>query len=101
MIKPLPRVQATRPWQVEVKGNDNLTLIAQRWYPGQRELGLVALLMANPQNLNANLIIVRPEAEPSPHRPGRPDYSNERRDSLCTLRDLSFHPFLADRLFPG
>jgi general secretion pathway protein A len=52
------QVQASRPWQVEVKGNDNLTLIAQRWFPGQRELGLVALLMANPQNLNANLIIV-------------------------------------------
>ena len=50
-------VQTSRPWQVEVKGNDNLTLIAQRWFPGQRELGLVALLMANPQNLNANLII--------------------------------------------
>ncbi|MDP2045657.1 MAG: AAA family ATPase, partial [Deltaproteobacteria bacterium] len=52
------RGQASRPWQVEVKDNDNLTLIAQRWYPQQMKLGLVALLMANPQNLNANLIIV-------------------------------------------
>jgi type II secretory pathway predicted ATPase ExeA len=52
------RVQTSRPWQVEVKDNDNLTLIAQRWFPGQRELGLAALLMANPQTLNANLIIV-------------------------------------------
>jgi general secretion pathway protein A len=50
------RVQASRPWQVQVEYNDNLTLIANRWFPGQRELGLVALVLANPQTLNSNLI---------------------------------------------
>ncbi|MBU4233470.1 MAG: AAA family ATPase [Proteobacteria bacterium] len=49
-------VQASRPSQVEVKDNDNLTLIAKRWFPQQMKLGVVALLLANPQNLNANLI---------------------------------------------
>ena len=49
-------VQASRPWQVEVENNDNLTRIAKRWFPQQEELGLVALLLANPQNLSANLI---------------------------------------------
>ena len=49
-------VQASRPWQVQVEHNDNLTLIANRWFPGQRELGMVALVLANPQTLNSNLI---------------------------------------------
>lgn len=50
------RVQASRPWQVQVEYNDNLTLIANRWFPGQRELGMMALILANPQTLNSNLI---------------------------------------------
>lgn len=50
------RVQASRPWQVQVESNDNLTLIANRWFPGQKELGMVALVLANPQTLNSNLI---------------------------------------------
>lgn len=50
------RVQASRPWQVQVDYNENLTLIANRWFPGQRELGMVALVLANPQTLNSNLI---------------------------------------------
>jgi general secretion pathway protein A len=50
------RVQASRPWQLHVQDNENLTLIANRWFPGQRELGLVALVLANPQTLNSNLI---------------------------------------------
>jgi hypothetical protein len=41
---------------VHVQDNENLTLIANRWFPGQRELGLVALVLANPQTLNSNLI---------------------------------------------
>jgi type II secretory pathway predicted ATPase ExeA len=52
----LTKVQAPRPRQVEVEANDNLSRIAERWFPDQVNLGLLALLMANPQNRNANLI---------------------------------------------
>jgi type II secretory pathway predicted ATPase ExeA len=54
--KPSSLIQPTRPWQVQVEKNDNLTLIAHRWFPGQSELGLVALVLANPQTLDSNLI---------------------------------------------
>jgi type II secretory pathway predicted ATPase ExeA len=50
--------QTSRPRQVKVEDNDTLTRIAGCWFPGHRELGVVALLLANPQNLSANRIFV-------------------------------------------
>lgn len=50
------RTRSTRPWQVEVEQADNLASLAARWFPGQEELGLVALLLANPQYLGENRI---------------------------------------------
>ncbi len=54
----LTQVPPPRPRQVEVETDDTLTLIAGRWFPDQEELGLVALILANPQNLDPNLILV-------------------------------------------
>ncbi|MBI4643510.1 MAG: AAA family ATPase [Deltaproteobacteria bacterium] len=50
-------VPASRPLQVEVKENDTLTRLAGRWFPGQVALGMTALLLANPQNLNQDMIL--------------------------------------------
>lgn len=63
-------VPASRPRQVEVKENDNLTRLAGLWFPGQEDLGVAALLLANPQNLNQDLIfpgqkLVLPVIDPS------------------------------------
>ena len=46
-----------RPEQVEVKPNDNLTRIASNFYPKNEELGLEAILLANPETINEDLII--------------------------------------------
>ena len=47
---------ASRPREVVVAENDTLTSLAGRWFPGQLDLGLTALLLANPQNRNQDLI---------------------------------------------
>ena len=63
-------VPAPRLRQVEVQENDTLTGIAGRCFPGHGTLGLVALLLANPQNLNQDMIfpgqkLNLPEIDPS------------------------------------
>lgn len=53
----LTQVQDPRPRQVEVETNDTLSRIAARWFPDQEELGLVALLLANPHYIGENQIL--------------------------------------------
>ena len=51
-------VAAVRPRQVKIKENDTLSAIAAHWLPGQKDLGMVALLLANPQKLNQDSLII-------------------------------------------
>jgi len=44
------------PKELKIKRGDTLTKIAAEWYPKNVELGLVAILLANPETINADLI---------------------------------------------
>jgi len=44
------------PKELKIQRGDTLTKIATKWYPKNVELGLVAILLANPETINADLI---------------------------------------------
>ncbi len=48
--------EPSRPNQVEAENNDTLIQIARRWFPEQERLGLLALVLANPQALREDQI---------------------------------------------
>ncbi len=48
--------EPSRPSQVEAENNDTLIMIARRWFPEQEKLGLLALVLANPQALKEDQI---------------------------------------------
>ena len=44
------------PKELKIERGDTLTKIAAKWYPKNVEIGLVAILLANPETINADLI---------------------------------------------